>query len=56
MGLMSFIKEAGEKLFGKGDAKAAEEAAAIGADARDHRSAQRGGWQGDRRLHRHAGR
>jgi hypothetical protein len=28
MGLMSFIKEAGEKLFGKGEAKAAE--AAVG--------------------------
>ena len=28
MGLMSFIKEAGEKLFGKGEAKAAKEAAA----------------------------
>lgn len=28
MGLLSFIKEAGEKLFGKGSAKAAEEAAA----------------------------
>jgi nucleoid-associated protein YgaU len=28
MGLMSFIKEAGEKLFGKGEAKAATEAAA----------------------------
>ena len=27
MGLMSFIKEAGEKLFGKGEAKAAQEAA-----------------------------
>lgn len=28
MGLMSFIKDAGEKLFGKGDAKAAQEAVA----------------------------
>jgi nucleoid-associated protein YgaU len=28
MGLMSFIKSAGEKLFGKGEAKAAQEAAA----------------------------
>jgi nucleoid-associated protein YgaU len=28
MGLMSFMKEAGEKLFGKGEAKAAQEAAA----------------------------
>jgi len=28
MGLMSFLKEAGEKLFGKGEAKAAQEAAA----------------------------
>ncbi len=28
MGLLSFIKEAGEKLFGKGQAKAAQEAAA----------------------------
>jgi nucleoid-associated protein YgaU len=28
MGLMSFMKEAGEKLFGKGQAKAAQEAAA----------------------------
>ncbi|HPO17850.1 MAG TPA: peptidoglycan-binding protein LysM [Rubrivivax sp.] len=28
MGLFSFIKEAGEKLFGKGEAKAAQEAAA----------------------------
>ncbi len=28
MGLMSFIKEAGEKLFGKGEAKAAEAAVA----------------------------
>lgn len=28
MGLMSFIKEAGEKLLGKGEAKAAQEAAA----------------------------
>ena len=28
MGLMSFIKEAGEKLFGKGQAKAAQDAAA----------------------------
>ena len=27
MGLMSFFKEAGEKLFGKGEAKAATEAA-----------------------------
>ena len=27
MGLMSFIREAGEKLFGKGDAQAAEKAA-----------------------------
>ncbi len=26
MGIMSFIKEAGEKLFGKGDAKAAQDA------------------------------
>jgi hypothetical protein len=25
MGLMSFFKEAGEKLFGKGEAKAAQE-------------------------------
>jgi nucleoid-associated protein YgaU len=28
MGIMSFFKEAGEKLFGKGEAKAAQEAAA----------------------------
>ena len=28
MGLLSFVKEAGEKLFGKGEAKAAQEAAA----------------------------
>ncbi len=28
MGLMSFVKEAGEKLFGKGEAKTAQEAAA----------------------------
>ena len=28
MGLMSFIKEAGEKLFGRGEAKAAQEAVA----------------------------
>ena len=28
MGLMSFFKDAGEKLFGKGEAKAAKEAAA----------------------------
>lgn len=28
MGLMSFVKEAGEKLFGKGQAKAAQEAVA----------------------------
>jgi nucleoid-associated protein YgaU len=28
MGLMSFLKDAGEKLFGKGEAKAAQEAAA----------------------------
>ena len=28
MGLMSFIKEAGEKLFGKGEAKAAQDAVA----------------------------
>jgi len=28
MGLMSFIKDAGEKLFGKGEAKAAQDAAA----------------------------
>jgi len=28
MGLMSFIREAGEKLFGKGEAKAAPDAAA----------------------------
>ena len=28
MGLMSFMKEAGEKLFGKGEAKAAQDAAA----------------------------
>ena len=28
MGLMSFFKDAGEKLFGKGEAKAAQEAAA----------------------------
>lgn len=27
MGLLSFIKEAGEKLFGMGEAKAAEEVA-----------------------------
>jgi hypothetical protein len=27
MGLFSFIKEAGEKLFGAGEAKAAQEAA-----------------------------
>jgi len=33
MGLMSFIKEAGEKLFGKGEAKAAQEAAAKEATA-----------------------
>jgi nucleoid-associated protein YgaU len=33
MGLMSFIKEAGEKLFGKGEAKAAQEAAAKEASA-----------------------
>ena len=26
MGLMSFIKEAGEKLFGRGEAKAAQDA------------------------------
>jgi nucleoid-associated protein YgaU len=32
MGLMSFIKEAGEKLFGKGDAQAAEKAAAADAN------------------------
>ena len=28
MGLLSFIKEAGEKLFGRGEAKAAQDAAA----------------------------
>ena len=28
MGLMSFVREAGEKLFGKGEAKAAQDAAA----------------------------
>ena len=28
MGLMSFMKEAGEKLFGKGEAKAAQDAVA----------------------------
>ena len=28
MGMLSFIKEAGEKLFGRGEAKAAQEAAA----------------------------
>ena len=28
MGMFSFIKEAGEKLFGRGEAKAAQEAAA----------------------------
>jgi nucleoid-associated protein YgaU len=33
MGLMSFIKEAGEKLFGKGEAKAAQEAAAAAPSA-----------------------
>ncbi len=33
MGLMSFIKEAGEKLFGKGEAKAAQEAATKEASA-----------------------
>ena len=32
MGLMSFIKEAGEKLFGRGDAQAAPKAAQAGAD------------------------
>lgn len=32
MGLMSFIKEAGEKLFGKGEAKAAQEAVAKAPD------------------------
>ena len=32
MGLMSFIKEAGEKLFGKGDAQAAPKAAQAGTD------------------------
>ncbi|MDB5869162.1 MAG: Peptidoglycan-binding LysM [Polaromonas sp.] len=29
MGMFSFIKEAGEKLFGRGEAKAAQEAAAV---------------------------
>ena len=33
MGLISFIKEAGEKLFGKGEAKAAQEAAEREANA-----------------------
>jgi nucleoid-associated protein YgaU len=33
MGLISFIKEAGEKLFGKGEAKAAQEAAERDASA-----------------------
>jgi nucleoid-associated protein YgaU len=33
MGLMSFMKEAGEKLFGHGDAKAAQEAAAAAPSA-----------------------
>ncbi len=33
MGLMSFMKEAGEKLFGKGDAKAAQDAAAAAPSA-----------------------
>jgi len=33
MSLISFIKEAGEKLFGKGEAKAAQEAAARDASA-----------------------
>jgi nucleoid-associated protein YgaU len=33
MGLISFIKDAGEKLFGKGEAKAAQEAAAKEASA-----------------------
>jgi nucleoid-associated protein YgaU len=33
MGLISFIKEAGEKLFGHGEAKAAQEAAAQDASA-----------------------
>jgi len=33
MGLMSFIKEAGEKLFGKGEAQAAGKAAEAEADA-----------------------
>ena len=28
MGLMSFLKEAGEKLFGRGEAKAAQDAVA----------------------------
>ena len=31
MGLMSFIKDAGEKLFGKGEAKAAQAAPDVGA-------------------------
>ncbi len=32
MGLMSFIKEAGEKLFGRGDAQASPKAAEAGSD------------------------
>ncbi len=35
MSLISFIKEAGEKLFGKGEAKAAQEAAAKEASAQN---------------------
>ena len=35
MGLMSFIKEAGEKLFGKGQAKAAQDAAAAAPTAKN---------------------
>jgi hypothetical protein len=42
MGLMSFMKEAGEKLFGRGEAKAAQEAAGRGPHAREGGRAEQG--------------
>ncbi|MNK89041.1 LysM domain/BON superfamily protein [compost metagenome] len=41
MGMFDFIKEAGEKLFGKGEAKAAQEAAKADASAEKVEAANR---------------
>lgn len=41
MGMFDFIKEAGEKLFGKGEAKAAQDAAAADASAEKVEAANR---------------